>query len=313
MFCFLQEHWLPHHEAVHRFENDFKGYKFLSTSADMFTRTEDKMLQSGPTWHGSAIGWDESIDKHISKLPVISERFCGVSYSDKQTSIIAYTAYLPTSGQDDEFLDVLAKLSFDIKSNVALNTSILIGLDSNQSDKSSRRRSEAMKTFREDFLFKSILLDKKATFHHNNQTSMSQIDHILYFVPEEMNIKVNLHKHLCLLENFSNLSSHDALVGNIVLPISKETSQETDYSSTYESFLVPKPQWNEAGLCGYQEQSAEVLKNLITQFPEPENIPILCELFSKMLVIAAESNFETISPKNKTSNKSKDKKTVFSP
>ena len=42
----------------------------------------------------SAIGWDESIDKHISKLPVISERFCGVSYSDKQTSIIAYTAYM---------------------------------------------------------------------------------------------------------------------------------------------------------------------------------------------------------------------------
>lgn len=69
----------------------------------MFTRTEDKMLQSGPTWHGSAIGLDESIDKHISKIPILSERFCGVSYSDKQTSIIAYTAYLPTSGQDDEF------------------------------------------------------------------------------------------------------------------------------------------------------------------------------------------------------------------
>ena len=113
MFCFIQEHWLPHHEASVRFEKDFKGYKFLSTSADMFTRTEDKMLESGPTWHGTALGWNGNIDNHISKLPVISERFCGVNYSDKQTNILAYTVYMPTSGQDDEFLDVLAKLSFD--------------------------------------------------------------------------------------------------------------------------------------------------------------------------------------------------------
>jgi hypothetical protein len=56
---------------------------------------------------------------------------------------------------------------------------------------------------------------------------------------------------------------------------------------------VSKPVWNEAGLPGYQKQSAEVLKNLVNQFDQPEFIPLLSELFSKMLVISAEQNFDT--------------------
>ena len=78
---------------------------------------------------------------------MISERFCGVKYSDSQTRILAYTAYLPTSGKDDEYLEVLSQLSFDLKSNMDENIAILIGLDSNQSNKSSKRQTKAMNHF----------------------------------------------------------------------------------------------------------------------------------------------------------------------
>ena len=94
---------------------------------------------------------------------------------------------------------------------------------------------------------------------------MSQIDHILYFVPEETNIEMKLHSHLCKLENFANLSAHDALVGTILLPIVKKTKEETDYSSSYTPFLVSKPKWNGSGLLGYQDQSEE----LIGSIPRP--------------------------------------------
>ena len=47
--------------------------------------------------------------------------------------IAANSAYLPTSGQDNEFLHVLSQLSFNIESNITNNTTVLIGLDSNQS------------------------------------------------------------------------------------------------------------------------------------------------------------------------------------
>ena len=133
-----------------------------------------------------------TIDKYILKVPIISERFCGVSYSDKQSHILAYTVYLPTSGQDDEFLEIISKLSFDISDNICAKSSILIGLDSNQSEKSTRRRTEAMERFREQFSLKTILLGDRPTFHHNNGTSVSQIDHILYFVPDNSNTNTNI-------------------------------------------------------------------------------------------------------------------------
>ena len=96
----------------------------------------------------------------MSKIPVISERFCGVKYQDNatNTSIVAYSAYLPTSGLDDEFLETLAQLSYDLQNNVNEKSSILIGLDSNQSEKSSRRRTKAMEQFSAHFSLKTLLI-----------------------------------------------------------------------------------------------------------------------------------------------------------
>ena len=78
--------------------NDFQEFNFLTTSADMFLPTEDLILKSGPVWHGTALGWKKSVEKFITKLNVVSDRFCGVKYETKSdSSVIAYTAYLPTS------------------------------------------------------------------------------------------------------------------------------------------------------------------------------------------------------------------------
>ena len=98
----------------------------------MFTPAEDKALEAGPTWHGTALGWVEEADRYITRIPVISERFCGIKYQDNVTNtfILAYTAYLPTSGHDNEFLDTLSQLSYDIQTNCDEKYCILIGLDS---------------------------------------------------------------------------------------------------------------------------------------------------------------------------------------
>ena len=119
-----------------------------------------------------------------------------------------------------------------------------------------------------------------------------------------------LHRHLCQLENSENLSSHDAIIGTISLPSTCKPSIEPDYSSTYTPFVKSKPVWSENGMIGYQTESAEILRKLAEQFNQPEFIPLLSELFSKMLVLCAENNFETIKPKMKTS---KPKKPYFSP
>ena len=179
------------------------------------------------------------------------------------------------------------------------NSCILIGLDTNQSEKSSRRRTEAMNSFMHAFLLKKVLTSNDPTFHHNNQTSSSQIDNILFCIPENSVIKVSFLKLLCKLNNFANLSSHDALVAKLDLPLVESSVVESDYSSTYQSFIVSKPIWNEEGMVGYQHETAKVLRNLLSEFNQVEFIPLLSELFSKMLVISAENNFETITPKIK--------------
>ena len=115
----------------------------------MFLPPEDLILQSGATWHGTALGWPVSIDPYISKLPVVSDRFCGVHYLDISSNIdiLSYCAYLPTAGQDDDFSEVLSIFSLDILTHRSEKSTIIIGLDSNQSKKSTRRRTDDMMSF----------------------------------------------------------------------------------------------------------------------------------------------------------------------
>ena len=307
LFVFIQEHWLPDHAANMKFKTDFSTHNFLTTSDDMFTPTEDLLLQAGPTWHGTGIGWAMSIDKYVFKLPIVSDRFCGIQYKDSQTvtNILAYSVYLPTAGRDADFLEVLSSLSADILQHNTCNTTLLIGCDSNQSHKSTNRRTCAMTRFLTEFKLKSILVGDAPTFHHNNQTSESQIDHIYYFIPASSEVTVGLLEHLCLKENSSNLSSHDAIVGNVKLPPISNSKPAQDFSSSYSQFLVKKPKWCEAGLAGYQAQTKQVIQGMFDRFNMTEHIPLLSEMCSKMLVISAEQNFESSNPKVTEINKRK--------
>ena len=92
MFIFLQEHWLPQYESNSILDKSMPEYSFLTTADDMFIPPEDRLLIPGPVWHGTAIGWHKSFDRFISKLPIVSERFCGVYFEGKifQIEILSY-------------------------------------------------------------------------------------------------------------------------------------------------------------------------------------------------------------------------------
>ena len=49
-------------------------------------------------------------------------------------------------------------------------------------------------------------------------------------------------------------------------------------------------------MLAYQTQSAQVLSDMMAEFSEPVFIPVMVEMFSKMLVISAEQNFECSRP-----------------
>ena len=274
-------------EANPKISSDFTEYEFVTTSSDSFTPPEDIIMQRGPVWHGTAIGYHASFSTHVEKIPIISERFCGIKINYYDLVIIAYSVYLPTSGQDDEFLEELDLLNHDINNNSEKDSTIIIGIDANTSEKSTNRRQEAFYKFTENFTLKTVLPDSKPTFHHNNGTSESQIDHILTNNSEI----VSFFSHLCKHDDPSNLSSHDAIIGELKLNEKKTNNDEEDFSSTYEDFTTDKINWvqNDA----YEELTANVLEDLLTKFDEPEHLPSLAEMVSNMIAICAKKCFKT--------------------
>ena len=200
--------------------------------------------------------------------------------------IIAYSVYLPTSGQDDEFIEELSRLTHDISEHKNRSTVIVIGADTNTSIKSTKRRQEAFKNFMNEFNLKSIIDGDKPTFHHNNGTSESQIDHLLTNNTD----LVSLSKHLCKLDDETNLSSHDALIGRISLDNNEETF-EKDYSDTYEVFEPEKILWKDSQ--EYEDMTANILHQLLSTYDQPEHLPVLAEMSSKMIAICAKKCFES--------------------
>ena len=295
---FIQETWLPFHETV-ICEADFPKYSFHFSSSDMFISPEDLLLQTGATWHGTALGWNKSIEKMVTRLTCVHERFCGIRYSESSLgfSITAYTVYFPTSGKDEEFLEVIELLKRDIIENMTESCTLVIGTDSNVSTKSSRRRIAALELFLEFFSLKTLHNTEHPTFHHNNGTSESQIDHIYVSTSENHNVKITMKSLLCLKENSDNVSSHDVILGLLHTP-SVNTAPESKSMTNYTDFQVLKPKWNTENIELYQNNTAEMLEQLIQRYNSVDDIPILCEMFSKTLVLSAETNFDTVKVTN---------------
>ena len=218
---------------------------------------------------------------------------------------MAYSAYLPTSGQDDFFIEILSQLQYDIEQNISENCVVIVGIDSNCSSRSTKRRIEAMNKFLNKISLCTILTTNDATFHHNNGTSQTQIDHIYKCIPNNSQIEVSLLHHLCKIEESSNLSSHDALIGKIKFPKESELNSQVDYSLSYSQFERKTPKWDLNNLQNYQEQTFKILNDAFETFDEPEHIPILTEIVSRTLVQSAEINFTKQSNNTKSENAKK--------
>ena len=100
---FLQEIWLPYHEE-RLVTRALQGYNFKISSPDMFLHSEEKLLHSGPIWHGVAIGWLHDITHKVTTLDSSHHRVVGVKYNMHEADILLVSFYAPTAGHDDDFL-----------------------------------------------------------------------------------------------------------------------------------------------------------------------------------------------------------------
>ena len=251
----------------------------------MFANPEDILSHSGPTWHGTALGWHTSLTNKVTKLKFTSSRFCGIKIEIKGIDILAFTAYLPTAGQDSDYLEEISLLIHNIEENISPSCSIIIGMDANVSENSSDRRKKAFGKLKTMFNLETILPDMTPTFHHNNGISETQIDHILCNNP----LLLTFSEQNCKKDHFENLSSHDVLKATLH-GIDADPPIEAEHL-VYEEFLPRKIIWEQNDY--YEEMTAEVVKSLMTKFDLPEHLPSLAEMISNSIAICAKKCFQS--------------------
>ena len=128
----------------------FQDYSIRISTPDEFTPVEDSLGLNSHTWHGAGIMLHDSVHSDVILLENTSDRFTGIRLNTRGQPILAISAYLPTSGKDDQFADCIAELSTYILENMKVNDLVLIGTDSNCSEKSTNRRCQVFQRFCED-------------------------------------------------------------------------------------------------------------------------------------------------------------------
>ena len=251
----------------------------------MFLNPEDKLSKPDHNWHGSAIAWHHTLNTMIENVSTTNERFTGVQVNFPGCKLLAISVYFPTSGKDDEFLNCIDNLSHYIVENKPEDGEVIIGTDSNCSKKSSSRRYLAFCNFYKEFSLLKLGSDR-STYHHPGGTAESNID---FFLISSKSAKIlkNIFT-LCTLDNPLNFSSHDVVSGTLEIPQPMQEVHNSNFNHTYTEFKQNRIIWNEDKIKSYQEVSGALLSKCEATFPDPEFIPLKCNLFLELLVRSAE-------------------------
>ena len=286
---FLQEIWLPYSEQ-RTLNNYHPDYSFKISTPDMFDHPEDLLGKPSHVWHGVAIGWRNDVGSSITPLESHNDRISGLKISLSNNSLLLLSFYAPTSGKDDDFLESISNLVDYLQRNSSPGDQIIIGADSNCSDKSSSRRKEAWSKFCDRFHLKNHV-SPLPSFHHHNGMSESFIDIFAATATMEMG---DILQH-CTLDTPLNLSSHDPIMSTISIQLDM-SSKSSKFSKTFSSFKRQKIIWDHSKLSNYQQLAAEALSDALNYWDTPECIPLLSSLISKLMVSCATSVFDSRTP-----------------
>ena len=98
------------------------------------------------------------------------------------------------------------------------------------------------------------------------------------------------------------MSSHDPLLCILKVTTSSENSSKSKFNQTYTDFNEKRVIWEKSRVPEYQNLAELALKDALNYWRCPEAIPLLCSLFSQLLVKCADMTFETKSRRKMSSN-----------
>lgn len=209
--------------------SNFTGdYLWYLNSSDKFD-PELPLLQSR-TFGGTIVLWRQSIDPYITVLSTDTTALLPIKFAPPlQPITFHFTIYLPTSGKNNEFVDVISSLDQQLsclKSDYPDALFFLRGDFNVRSD--DHIRSCLLSRLMESHDLTEVVVTDH-TYHHftGSGQSDSNIDKLIFsrLAPTE-----NLSHHLCKLSDPLIDSCHDILISKFRLNyLSAEESSVTDH------------------------------------------------------------------------------------
>ena len=251
-------------------------------------------LYQSKSYGGTMCIWKKNIDKYITVHPVSTSSFLPIIFNPPGCPVSVHVClYLPTSGQESQFVDQLSLLSLTLDELRDKYPSCIFFLrgDCNVNMK-NRSRQSIFDNFCRDHMFRSVPIEHK-TYHHFVGEGLfdSNVDVILH--SEEPGITESLSEIICKFENGLVESHHDIILTTVSLPLA-ETSHDTEDLIVAPKIVNCRTRilWDDENIPKYQAAVSRKLVDLRSRWQDPSSkssISLLLHLTSSLLVDSAKS------------------------
>ena len=245
---------------------------------------------------GTMVVWRRSLDPYIKVVEVSSSAFLPILLTIPGYCPSVHVAlYLPTHGQDSEFVSELTNLKNCLDSLIITYSNLCVYLrgDGNVNSKNSNR-VKILDSFKEQYSLVNTIIEHK-TYHHFVGAGQfdSNIDIILHsdskpgrqVVPEVV-------KDILCQDNYPAISSHhDIILSTLTLtPGTEDTHSSNPISAPRLNHQRHQIIWSEDGIQDYSTTVAAQLKRIRHTWLNPHcqaSMSILLDLTNKVMSKAA--------------------------
>ena len=243
---------------------------------------------------GTMILWQKWLDPFIKTIPVTTSAFLPIVLTLPASPPTVHVAiYLPTHGQDTEFVSELASLRncLDNLNTIYDFPSIYIRGDSNVNAKNTHRVS-ILKSFLDDYKLVKIEISHK-TYHHfvGNGEFDSNVDVLLQPAAVDASLSESVSEILCKHDVPAINSHHDAIMSKFGIPAQEEVIPTSNLLTAPKlKHMRTTVFWTEQGIVDY----ARIVKSHLKRIRETWLIPtcqasmsILLQLTNHIMTEAA--------------------------
>ena len=265
----------------------FSGEYHHALSSDDITDPDLPFIKNRSNG-GTMILWKNHLDKFITVLPACTPSFVGILFFPPgcQPSL-HISLYLPTSGQEAEFIAEITKLSDFIENIQEKHPALLIFIrgDSNVNT-NNKARLKILNEFKSNFNLTQVQIGHK-TYHHFLGEGLfdSNIDVIMHSLAND--IHEDIRAVLCQDDHPFINSHHDPIVTTFSFPKSLAATAPSKYEVPIVLNNRTKIRWSPENIPDYQRLVCRSLSDLKTRWAVPSSrscVSLLIKMTSEIQI-----------------------------